>query len=219
MRQRIAGDRQLATWTRSLKQWQSARLARTHRDYLDEPRYRAAARFFLDDLYGAKDFSQRDGELMRVIPTLAKTLPAQALDALADAVELDALSERLDEQVAVRLQAGDVAAISEEAYAAAFREASSLADRHQQLALVERIGTRLVKLVRHPLLGGLLKTMSVPARLAGVSTLHDFLLRGFGAFREMGPEAAAFVAAIERRERTYIDGVFQAGSPPPSDGL
>lgn len=219
LRRRIADDRDLATWTRALKQWQSARLARTHRDYLDDPRYRDAARFFLDDLYGAKDFSQRDGELIRVIPTLTRTLPEQALDALADAVELDALSERLDEQVAVRLRAADSSAITEQAYAQAFREAGSLDERHRQLALVERIGTRLVKLVRHPLLGGLLKTMAVPARLAGVSTLHDFLVRGFSAFRAMGSEAARFVEAIERRERGYIDAMFEAAIPPPPDEL
>ena len=42
-----------------LRVWQAARLERTHSDLLASPRYRAATRFFLDELYGSKDFSQR----------------------------------------------------------------------------------------------------------------------------------------------------------------
>ena len=49
-----------------LKRWQSDRLARTYEDLAREPRYRAATRFFLDDLYGTKDFSGRDEAMMRI---------------------------------------------------------------------------------------------------------------------------------------------------------
>ncbi|HMS81100.1 MAG TPA: hypothetical protein PKC20_16530, partial [Burkholderiaceae bacterium] len=126
-----------------LRAWQAGRLAFTHADLLASPRYRQATRFFLDELYGAKDFSQRDAELARVIPTLTRFMPAAALETIADAVELDALSERLDLATARALVADASIRgrpIDDEAYARAFRAAGSRTDRERQVELVEHIG-------------------------------------------------------------------------------
>jgi toxin YoeB len=43
-----------------LRRWQSARLAHTHADLLHSPRYQPAADFFLNELYGDRDFRQRE---------------------------------------------------------------------------------------------------------------------------------------------------------------
>jgi hypothetical protein len=40
-----------------LRAWQSQRLRRTYADLLDDPRYRPACLFFLNDIYAARDFS------------------------------------------------------------------------------------------------------------------------------------------------------------------
>ncbi|MBP8309722.1 MAG: hypothetical protein KAY46_20765, partial [Burkholderiaceae bacterium] len=93
MRRAIAADPSLRLWTQAVKHWQAQRLASTHADLLADPGTNTAARFFLDDLYGAKDFSRRDTELMRLVPTMSRLLPERALATVADAVELDALSE------------------------------------------------------------------------------------------------------------------------------
>jgi hypothetical protein len=82
-----------------LRDWQAGRLARTHADLLASPRFGAAAKFFLTDLYGPKDFSSRDEEVERILPLLTRMLPASALHTVALAVELDALSEALDSAV------------------------------------------------------------------------------------------------------------------------
>jgi hypothetical protein len=66
-----------------LRAWQARRLAFTHADLLATPRYRDATRFFLDELYGVKDFSQRDAELARVVGILAAELPASQAAGLA----------------------------------------------------------------------------------------------------------------------------------------
>ena len=207
LRAGIAADARLRGWSQALKHWQSARLAATHADLLAEPRHREAARFFLDDLYGAKDFSQRDAELGHVIPVLVRTLPESALATLADAVELDALSERLDEAMARLLREDDEAGIDEAAYARAYRACAPMADREHQLDLVLAIGRSLDRLVRMPLLGALLSAMAGPARLAGVPTMHDFLLRGFRAFKGIGG-ASAFLARIDARERDLLHALY-----------
>src|SRR5690242_17374727 len=83
-----------------LKRWQSKRLAQSYVDVSSVPRYHAATAFFLDDLYGAKDFSGRDQAMLRIIPTMLKLLPASAVETAALAIELEALSESLDQRVA-----------------------------------------------------------------------------------------------------------------------
>lgn len=196
-----------AAWVRAVKAWQAHRLARTHRDLLSEPRHGAAARFFLEDLYGPKDFSQRDAELVRVVPMMVRLLPNAALATVADAVEMDALSERLDLAVARVLRQPDHLAIEEAAYADAYRKAGSRAEREHQIELIAHIGSSLDRLVRHPMIGSLLKAMGGPARLAGLSQMHDFLVRGFEAFRAIGG-GADFVARIEGRERAILEALY-----------
>ncbi|MCL4745729.1 MAG: hypothetical protein KJZ83_09955, partial [Burkholderiaceae bacterium] len=202
-----AADPVLRARNAALKHWQARRLGRTHADLLDDPRYRAAARFFLDDLYGGKDFSQRDTELARVIPTLARMLPNAALGTIADAVELDALTERLDEALAGALGSRLDRGIDEAQYAQAYRHACGRGDREHQLDLVLSIGRSLDRLVRHPLLGGVLRAMAAPARIAGVTAMHEFLVRGFGAFRGIGG-ASEFLARIDLRERSILQCIY-----------
>jgi hypothetical protein len=199
-----------------LRRWQAQRLAFTHADLLASPRYARATRFFLDELYGAKDFSQRDAELARVIPTLARFLPAAALETIADAVELDALSERLDLATAKAIAADPKAAgrpIDDAVYARAFAQAGARTDRERQVELIDHIGRALDGLVKHPLLGGLLGAMEAPARLAGLSAMHAFLASGFASFRAMRG-ADEFLRTVVSRETALMQRIY-AGEPDP----
>lgn len=210
-RARVATDPGLRAGCEALKRWQSRRLAATHADLLAEPRHAEAARFFLDDLYGARDFSRRDAELERVIPVLARALPDAALATLADAIELDALSEDLDLEVARALSEAESAAIDEASYAAAYRAASPPETREHQLDLVMTVGRSLDRLVRMPMLGALLSAMGGPARAAGFSAMHEFLLRGYAAFKGIGG-ASVFLGRIDRRERLILRRLYSGAS-------
>ncbi len=183
-----------------VKQFQSDRLAKTYADLLVDPTYRAPARFFLNDLYGDKDFSQRDSELQRVIPALQRFLPEAALGTIADAVELDSLSEQLDRALAQHIQ--HVADCSLPVYRQAYQQVEHEFPqfRERQMILVQAIGKSLNSLVRKPLLGGLIKSMGPVAHAAGLSSMHDFLTRGFSAFKAMG-DAHPFLNIIQSREQ------------------
>src|SRR4051812_42965124 len=91
-----------------VKRWQSQRLAASYADMSAMPRYRTATAFFLEDLYGPKDFSRRDQAMMRILPTMARILPASAVETAALAIELEALSEDLDHRVARALGPGPI---------------------------------------------------------------------------------------------------------------
>ena len=199
----------------ALKAWQSARLARTYPDLLASPRYRAAALFFLNDLYGPKDFSRRDEDVARILPKLRALLPAAALSAIADAVALDELSEALDLAVLRALE--PAVEITEPRYAEAYRSGSTQAERTHQISLTQRICTGVDQLTHIPLMVTTLKLMRAPARLAGLADLQHFLENGFVTFKSMDG-ADHFLAVILRRETLLMERLF-AGAPEPFAGL
>ena len=96
------------TRLKELKAWQSRRLRETYADLESQARYGAATAFFLDDLYGPKDFSGRDQAMLRIVPVMSRTLPSSAVETAALAIELEALSEALDHRTAAALPAGPI---------------------------------------------------------------------------------------------------------------
>lgn len=186
-----------------LRNFQAERMARTHADLLASPESRDAAQFFLTDLYGSGDLTQRDANLARVIPMMERTLPVAALRTIMNAVALDALSEKLDLAMVVHLGQG----FTEADYIACYRNWTGRVERERQLDYVESVGAALCELGRKPMIGSTLVLMRGPARLANLSDLQNFLERGFRAFRKMkNPEA--FVATVIRRERAIMARLY-----------
>jgi hypothetical protein len=206
----------------AVKLYQRDRLARTHADLLQSDRYRLAARFFFDELYGVKDFSSRDAELAKMIPTMARLLPASALGAIADAVELDALSEQLDDAMGARLEAlsagGEASppGLDDARYGELYRATGHRDLRARQIDLIEDIGQELDRLLAKPFLYRILKGMEAPARLAGLGQMQAFLVSGFEAFRAM-KGADHFIRTIVSRERALMEQTF--AGPPAGSGV
>jgi hypothetical protein len=193
-----------------VKAWQAARLAKTYADLAASPRYGKATAFFLDDLYGAKDFSGRDQAMLRIYPVMVRTLPHGAVETAALAIEVDALSEELDRRVAARIDPGPV---TEASYGRAYREAGTRAERRRQIELIDDVGQRLDALVVKPFIYATLKLMRGPAKLAGLEDLQVFLEHGFEAFRHMGG-AEEFLATIAEREGRILSRLFSAHPSP-----
>lgn len=214
LRQQANFDPTAARHRLRLREWQAARLARSHADLLASPRFGPAARFFISDLYGPKDFSSRDEEVERILPLLIKMLPSSALRTVALAVELDALTEQLDSALVAELcRDGSIEQIDETAYAEAYRAVGLQAERQRQIVLINETGQALDKLASKPLLNSLLKLMHRPAHLAGLGDLHEFLERGFTAFRGMG-SARDFLAVIDSREQKLMTRLFAGVTDP-----
>jgi hypothetical protein len=193
-----------------VKAWQARRLALTYADLVARPRYAAATRFFLEDLYGPKDFSARDQELLRIVPVMERVLPASAVETASLAIELEALSEGLDHALARALPAEP---LEEAGYAEAYRRSAPREERLRQIELIGEVGLRLDALVRKPLIAGTLRLMRKPAHLAGLGDLQDFLEAGFAAFRTLGG-ADEFLAVFRARETQILTRLFSGASRP-----
>ena len=194
----------LARRLEALRDWQSRRLLRTHKDLHADPRYRPAVAFFTDELYGSGDPRARDRDLLKVERMMERLLPPDALTALCLAIELEVLSQELDAAVVRTLPDG---AITDERYATAYREVGRPEDRERQIELMYRIGQYLDGVVRKPIVRALVHLARGPAHAAGFGGLQEFLERGLAAFERMGG-AATFLNAIRDRERQAMTALF-----------
>lgn len=205
-RARRAADADLGERVQALKAWQQRRFAHTYADLLAHPRYAAATRFFLQELYGPGDYRQRDAQFARVIPTLTRLFPAEVVETVARLARLHALSERLDTQMADRLLSPAVTATE---YAIAWRACGEPEARQQQIALTMAVGEALDRLTRKPLLRQSLKLMRGPAQMAGLGALQNFLETGFDTFKAMRG-AAEFLSTVRQREDALAHALFRA---------
>lgn len=198
-------DADLGRRVLAVKTYQQRRFERTHADLLRNGRHGAAARFFLDDLYGPQDFAERDAQFARVVPALVRMFPHDLVETVLRLATLHALTENLDGEMAARLPALPPDATG---YVRAWQATGRREDRQQQIALVLGIGQQLDKATRNRFLRQTLKLMRGPARAAGLSALQTFLERGFDTFAAMGG-AQDFLALIERRERALVNRLFE----------
>jgi hypothetical protein len=205
-------DPSLAAALERLSLWQARRLRRTYADLESQDRYAAAIDFFETDLYGGADFAQRDTDLARVVSVMARMLPAAVIATIDEAMELNTLSQELDRALLARLPRGDGWPTVAE-YCEAYRQEGERAARERQIRIIGDIGGALDRFVRKPLIHAALVMMRQPARLAGLSTLHEFLERGFAAFQRMNG-AAAFLATIDARETALLNAIFDGATAP-----
>ncbi len=207
-RQHRAADPALGARVQALKAWQQARFRAGYADLLASPRYGAAAHFFLDELYGPRDFSRRDAQFARIVPAVVRLFPPEIVYTVATLGGLHALSESLDSAMGAALGAPEIDAA---AYARAWQAVGRAADRERQIALTLDIGASLEGYARRPMLSASLRLMRGPAHAAGLSELQRFLESGFDAFKAMRG-ADEFLRSIGSRERAFVAAQFDAAA-------
>lgn len=192
-----------------LREWQANRLAHTYADLLADPGYRPACEFFLSDIYAPRDFSQRDHDLERIHKFLSRVLPAATIQLLTATVELNSMTNTLDNRLLQVLvdQLGVTDAVTAELYAEAYRACDNQAERVRQIDLTQSVLRQVSEGARYLIVGVAMKMVKVPAQRAGWVEIYDFLERGYGAFRQM-KDAKHFVATIAQREMGLLDLMY-----------
>ncbi len=186
--------------------WQADRLARTHAGLLENPRFANTASFFLNDIYGPKDLSRHEEEVRRILPLMSKVLPVPGLETVADAIELNTLSESLDADMVAALKK-KVFSLTKDDYVKAYRTVGRRPDRERQIELIAHLGKSLDRLTKKAFIGTALSMMRKPAVLAGLADLQSFLERGYQAFRAM-KGSDEFLGTITSREFALLGEWF-----------
>jgi hypothetical protein len=200
-----------------LQDWQCQRLLVSHDDLAKQQRYQKAMAFFVEELYGPKDFSQRDADLVRVIPKLAKVLPEKAMNAMNDALSLNALSFDLDMEMAQYLNKHFATqSINRDSYAQAYRSVGRKDDRESQITIISHLGDQLADVIKVRGIGMLISMSRRPAKMAGLLALHEFLDRGFNAFKAIG-DVQSFIQPVLERETRLMEILLSENTTLPED--
>lgn len=194
-----------------VKRFQARRFEGTYADLLAAGPYSAAARFFLEELYGERDYAERDAQFARIAGAVEKLFPHDVAETAAALARLHALTESLDHALARALPA--VPADEVAAYVQAWKSVERRADRARQLETVMAIGAEMTRLIRLPGLRLMLKMMRGPASAAGMGSLQRFLEAGFDTFVAVTKQRGGterFLATIREREQRLMDLLFDA---------
>ena len=198
----------------ALSAWQVQRLRDTYRDFLDDPRHRPVLAFFQTDLYGSQDFSQRDLDLLKIAPIMSRVMPAEILHVAARAIELNVVSQELDERLARELfETMQVESVTPENYTEGYRRMDERPKREHQIALVVEVCEDLGRYCEQRWLRTAMHLAHRPSEMVGLSALHHFLERGIDAFATMG-DPRDFLQALENRETVLMERIF-ANDPDP----
>lgn len=196
-----------------LQHWQRERLIRSFADLAAESGYQPAIHFFLSELYGGLEFRERDQDLGRVMPLMIRFLPDQALVALSEAFELQAISLEFDMQMADHMARQRLGALNMDRYSRVYRACSDRAGRERQIELIRKLGYDLEALVQKPLVNRLVRLLRGPAHAAGFGRLQEFLEEGLESFRAL-PDTALFVETIYEREWAAMEKLFEGERRP-----
>jgi hypothetical protein len=198
-----------------VKRVQARRFAGTYADLLAGGSYSLASRFFLDELYSDKDYAERDAQFARIAGAIERFFPHQVVTTAVALAELHALTEELDQTMALSWLRLDDQLDDAQRYVTAWREVGRRAERETQLVDVLAIGHEMAKLTRAPGLRTLLKMMRGPAAAAGLGSLQRFLETGFDTFAAMARrrgEVEQFLGTIQTRESLLIAMLFDSAA-------
>ena len=190
--------------------WQADYMLPYFSDLLEPRGYAEAVDFVVSDLCGV-GVSERDHDIQRATPVIVRSLPTQALEAAAAAVELNAAALEINIGIwrALLVDERLPQIIEEKAYCDACRSVSSFDECVELVGLAVTLGETLKTLVRMPLIGGLLRTMRLPAHVAGFGALQEFLETGYLTFRRIS-DIDRFLDQLGSRLDQIFDHIYHA---------
>jgi len=193
--------------------WQLDYMLPFFSDLLEPEGYPEAVDFIVSDLAGV-GVSKRDRDIERAAPVIVRSLPAHPLETAAAAVELNARALEINLGICRELLVdGELPpAISEKDYFIACRAVSSYDECVDLVNLAAELGEALKRLVRVPLIGGLLRTMRKPARTAGFGALQEFLETGYLTFRQIS-DIDRFLELLRIRMGQVFERIYRSPIP------
>ena len=197
--------------TMAVKGFQSRRFAAGYADLLASPDFGAAARFFLQELYSERDYSERDRQFARIAGAIETFFPRQVVATAVAMARLHQQTEELDHRMALVWLQDKASRDDASRYVTAWRSVGEHAARDFQVQTVLMVGYELDRLTRKPGLRMLLRLMRKPANAAGLGSLQNFLENGFDTFAAMaarGALAQQFLDTIRSREAQWSTHLF-----------
>jgi hypothetical protein len=188
-----------------LQAFQIELLTADYTDFTSQPRYKTLLHFFFSALYAPQDFSLRNESFRTLHDWLVNLIGRDPVRVLAQSIELNDLTESLDDDVVIALRTlGVSGAITVDDWERAYRLVGRRADRIRQVEMLVHIGKVLDQVAAVPLVDVQLRAVRPALTLLGWEHVVDFLVQGYKAIRMARPIDQA-LHAIHQRELARID--------------
>lgn len=209
MSQALATEERYTDLKEALQSFQAARIRQTYTDVTAMPQYAKLGEFFFEQIYGPQDFGFRNHSIKNLHHKLSGFLKGEIIEGVGKVIELQDLSDALDEQMAqVMLERQINPELTMPEYAEIYRALDNYDQRVYQIDLL----VESVKAIHHisqiRFIGWSLKVVDKAAHLAGMGKIMDFLVEGYDAFHSV-KDINFFVQSIEQREKALNDRLFE----------
>ncbi|NTU78710.1 MAG: hypothetical protein HGA45_04805 [Chloroflexales bacterium] len=196
----------------ALQVFQSNRLRRDYSDLAEIEQYGPVGEFFFTEMYGPRDFADRDAGARR-LHHIIQMLPGVHLNDVEEVLDLLELTNVLDDDLArLMLELGTGIDFDEATYEHAYRVANNYDARLYQLNLVNSSLHNVYRLSRSHLLGMGLHRSHLLAVLAGIEAAHTFLVRGYDALRDVN-DITLFADTVRSRELARLNRIYGRCDP------
>ncbi|MGB9634715.1 MAG: FFLEELY motif protein [Chloroflexaceae bacterium] len=191
----------------ALQIFQSNRLRRDYRDLAEIPQYEPVGEFFFNEIYGPRDFTERDRGARR-LHQFIHALPGVRLRDVEEVLDLLDLTNRLDDGLALMMLEHKVGTDFDEAtYERFYYLADNYDERLKQLELVRSSLYNVFRLSRSHLLGIGLHRSRLLARLLGMEAAHEFLVKGYDALQGV-ISIDHFAVTVHDRELARLNRIY-----------
>lgn len=192
----------------ALQEYQAQRIRRTYADIERMPQYTKLAHFFFDEIYGPRDFGFRNEGIKSLHHKLSGFLKGEIINAVGKVIELNDLSDELDNRMVDRMKQMSVdPELNDEEYRKAYQSLDNYDERVYQINLLADSVKAVHHVSRMRLIGLSLKVVHRAAHFAGFGKIMDFLYDGYEAFHAV-KDIEFFAGEILKRELEINDRLF-----------
>ncbi len=199
----------LQKYKEGLQKFQADRIRETYADLKENPQLVSLVHFFFEQIYGPQDFGFRDHGIRTLHRKLGGFLRGEIIDGIGKVIELNDLSDDLDNLMAEKMRERDIGPeLIWQEYAEIYRSLDNYQQRVYQIDLTLEAIRRVHDISQMPFIGWSLKVVRKAARLAGYGKIMDFLYQGYEAFKKVN-NIDNFTGIIEEREKALNDKLFK----------
>ena len=192
-----------------LQVYQLDRIKKRYLDFSTSAQYKDLISFFFEQIYGPQDFGFRNNSIKTLFKKSHPVLTQEIIVAIESVIELNDLSDELDNLTAEQLQKLNITnEISPVDYANAYKNCNNYDLRQQQIDLMLDTTKRVFKLSQVWFIGASLLALHSFADLLGLGKIMNFLYKGYQAFHKV-KDITPFLDAVYQRETDLNIAIFE----------
>jgi hypothetical protein len=199
----------------AVQEFQVRRLKRDFRDIRMSPEYGPLCDFFATEIYSARDFTERNTGFRRVTTQFRNIIGEEIHEGLIRLLDLHALTDRLDDEVATLLgERGIGTNFTEAQYEDAYRVLDNYEDRRAQIEMIVDSFHFTHRVSQMTFIGMVLKSARFAAGIFTKDHAIELLDRAYWLMRDV-KDIRPFTDEIGRREMRRLDRIYGRTAPLP----